>query len=100
VLFFFCLLNFPPGYSQIQNLKGSKERYLLGQNTNMRIFCVIPFMNLMKLQKTLKQLLKGEKRDIELRHYLPLVELFCFRVQWLEELNQNSRTQHSSTKSR
>ena len=39
---------------QDNNMKGSKERYVLGQKHNLQIFGVIPFI---------KQQLNGEKRS-------------------------------------
>ena len=42
-----------------KHIKGSKERFLLGQKHNLQIVGVIPFI---KLKTTLKQQLNGEKR--------------------------------------
>ena len=40
-----------------KHIKGSKERYLLGQKYNLQIFVVIPFIN---IRTTLKQPFNGE----------------------------------------
>ena len=67
-----------------RHIKGSKERYLLGQS-NLQIFGVTP---LSSYKTILKQQLNGEiddKMRWKAKLHLVLAQLCCFPIQCLEE---------------